>query len=67
MQTQHPYTFHLSDNELKVLDQFIKGTAIYIEELELKEHKAMPDFWQTRTRAMRVVNELLIQRIEQQQ
>lgn len=67
MQTPHTHTFHVSDAELAVLDQFIKQTAVYIEELESTEHKDLPDFWQKRTRAMRVVNELLIQRIEQQQ
>lgn len=66
MQPQPQHTFHLNDNDLAALDQFIKSTASYIEELESKEHTELPDFWKTRMKAMRVVSELLVQRVEQQ-
>jgi hypothetical protein len=65
MNTQPKYTFVLTDSELAILDQFIKNTATYVEELEEKEHVELADFWQKRTHAMRVVSELLVQRIEQ--
>jgi hypothetical protein len=65
MSTQPKHTFHLTDNELATLDLFIKNCATYIEELEEVEHTELPEFWQKRMRAMRVVSELLIQRIEQ--
>jgi hypothetical protein len=66
MNTQPKHTFCLTDNELATLDQFIKNSATYIEELEAKEHTELREFWQKRMKAMRVVSELLVQRIEQQ-
>ena len=66
MNTKPTHTFRISDNELAALDQFIKSTASYIEELESKEHIELTEFWQRRMQAMRIVSELLVQRIEQQ-
>lgn len=66
MYTQPKHQFRLTDTELATLDQFIKGTALYIEELEDKERTELPDFWQKRTNAMRVVSEMLVQRITEQ-
>lgn len=63
MNTQPTHTFRLTDNELALLDKFIKGTSLYIEELEDAERTEMPDFWQQRANAMRVISQMLIQRI----